>query len=143
MENEHRGLPHDHLYTRLRLSPGRGIGVFALRDIPQGLDPFVGESSGTALVPRAVVEAIDDPELRQMYLDFCPLVGEHYLAPANFNRLTTAWYMNHSDEPNVVPDRDVNFVAARTIRTGEELTVDYRTFSDHAGPFTALWRKPR
>ena len=40
------------------------------------LDPFVGESSGTVLVPQAVVEAIDDPELRRMYLDFCPLIDE-------------------------------------------------------------------
>ena len=38
-------------------------------------------------------------------------------------------------------DRDINFVAARTILTGEELTVDYRTFSDHAAPFAALWGK--
>ena len=139
MTNPQGALPHDDLYTRLRLSPGKGIGVFAIRDIPRGLNPFPGENSETLLVPQAIVEAIADPELRRMYLDFCPLADGHYLAPATFNRLTTAWYMNHSDLPNVVPDRDVNFVAARHIGVGEELTTDYRTFSDHAAFFVALW----
>jgi SET domain-containing protein len=132
-------LPHVRLFTRLRPSSGKGIGVFAIRDIPQGLDPFLGESSGTTLVSRAEVEAIREPEIRQMYLDFCPLVDDHYLAPRDFNRLTTAWYMNHSDQPNVVADDNVNFVTAVLIREGEELTVDYRTFSRHADRYIALW----
>lgn len=142
MTNTDGSAPHARLYTRLRSSQGKGVGVFAIREIPQGLDPFLGDGGGTALVPRAVVERIEDAELRQVYLDFCPLVGEHYLAPVDFNRMTIAWYMNHSDQPNVVADPDVNFVAACTIGRGEELTVDYRTFSDHAGQFIARWRTP-
>jgi SET domain-containing protein len=141
MDSENGALPHHHLYTRLRPSPGKGIGVFAIRDIPEGLDPFTGEGSGTVRVPRSAVESLADPEVKQMYIDFCPLLDEHYLAPASFNRLTTAWYMNHSDRPNVVSDRGINFVAARPIRAGEELTVDYRTFSDHADAFIPLWSK--
>ena len=140
MTDEHRALPHDHLYTRLRMSPGKGIGVFAIRDIPRGQDPFLGEASGTARVPQDVVEGLDDPELRNVYLDFCPLVDGHYLAPLDFNQMTIAWYMNHADRPNVIADHDVNFAALRLIRRGEELTVDYRTFSAHAERFVALWR---
>ncbi len=122
------------------MSLGKGIGVFAIRDIPRGLDPFLGDYNGTVLVPQAVVEGIGDPEVRGIYLAFCPLVDGKYLAPVDFNRMTIAWYMNHSDQPNVVSDHDVNFVAARVIRMGEELTVDYRTFSDHAEGFVAFWK---
>ena len=79
--------PHDNLYARLRVSPGKGIGVFAIRDIPPGCDPFRGEASGTARVPAAVVDAISDPDLRQMYLDFCPLVDGAYVARGAVHRV--------------------------------------------------------
>lgn len=133
-------LPHQHVYARLRVSPGKGVGVFAIRDIPRGTNPFVGDATGTRRVPAAVVDAIGDAELRRLYLDFCPLVDGHYLAPSSFNGMPVSWYMNHSDHPNVACDPEVNFVAARLIRAGEELSVDYRTFSDHGERYAALWR---
>jgi SET domain-containing protein len=40
--------------------------------------------------------------------------------------------------PNVEADDDGRFRALRTIRKGEELTADYRTFTDERLPF-----KPR
>ncbi|MGI3900001.1 MAG: SET domain-containing protein-lysine N-methyltransferase [Janthinobacterium lividum] len=132
-------LPHDRLYTRLRASPGKGVGVFAIRDIPAGLNPFVGDSNGTARVPAAVVDAIQDAELQRMYVDFCPLIDGHYFAPIDFNRMTVSWHMNHSERPNMISDPNVNFVAARLIRAGEELFIDYRTFSEHAEHFVAQW----
>ena len=133
-------LPHRALYTRLRPSPGKGIGVFAIRDIPQGCNPFAGDDGGSTWVPAPIVDAIADVELRRMYLDFCPLIDGRYLAPRDFNRITPSWYMNHSDEPNVSSDADVNFRAIRAIRAGEELTADYRCYSDHAAAVIATWR---
>ncbi len=133
-------LPHERLYTRLQASPGKGVGVFAIRDIPQGVNPFLGDSNGTARVPAAVVDAIEDAELRRMYVDFCPLIDGHYFAPIDFNRMTVSWHMNHSDRPNMMADPNVNFVAARHIAAGEELFIDYRTFSEHADKFVAEWR---
>ena len=134
-------LPHAGLYTRLRPAPGKGIGVFAIRDIPPDMNPFPGDGGPTRLVPSEVVDGIANAEMRRLYLDFCPLVDGHYLAPADFNRMTIAWYLNHSDQPNVLTDRDVEFRTARLIRTGEELTVDYRTFSSHAGLYIAGWTR--
>ena len=140
MSIDHKPLPHDHLFTRLQPSPGRGIGVFAIRDIPRGINPFHGDDGGTVLVPVSEVERIADPELQRLYLDFCPVMNGHHLAPVDFNRMTVSWYLNHADDPNIVADESVNFVAARSILKGEELTVDYTTFSHHAGPFVAAWR---
>ena len=141
MTHEAAPVPHRHLYTRLRGSPGKGVGVFAIRDIPEGCNPFVGDDAGSTWVPAAAVDAIADVELRRMYLDFCPLVAGRYLAPPDFNRMSISWYMNHSDEPNMMSDVNVDFRAKRLICTGEELTADYRAYSDHAEAFATLWRQ--
>ena len=131
--------PHKHLFARLRISPGRGVGVFAIRDMPAGINPFQGDECGAVRVPQAEVEALK-PALRQMYLDFCPLVDGAYVAPVSFNRMTIAWYMNHADQPNVAADLRIDFVTLRPIAAGEELTVDYTTFSDHARAYVEAWR---
>jgi hypothetical protein len=140
MPNDAAPAPHRNLYARLRPSPGKGVGVFAIRDIPRGCNPFVGDDAGSTWVPAATVDAIADAEVRRMYLDFCPRLGDRYLAPPDFNRMSVSWYMNHSDEPNMVADANVDFRAARPILAGEELTADYRAYSDHAAGFVALWR---
>ena len=140
MAHDDEPVPHRHLYTRLRMSPGKGLGVFAIRDIPHGCNPFVGDDAGSTWVAAATVDAIADVEVRRMYLDFCPLVGDRYLAPADFNRMTVSWFMNHSDEPNMASDANLDFCAKRLILAGEELTTDYRSYSDHADAFVTVWR---
>ena len=55
--------------------------------------------------------------------------------PADFNRLTVGWYLNEPPEghdPNVIALPGGDLAAARDIATGEELTVDYATFSDRS-----------
>ena len=42
--------------------------------------------------------------------------------------------MNHSHRPNVEAGDDGRFRALRRIRKGEELTADYRTFTDEGLP---------
>lgn len=128
-------LPHSHLFTRLQPSPSRGIGVFAIRDIPAGTNPFIGDRNDAVEVPVGVVEALDDPEMRRMYVDFCPVVDGCFIAPIDFSQLTQSWYLNHSDQPNVVCDAEMSFRTNVLIPRGEELTTDYRTFSEHADRF--------
>ena len=133
------GMPHRGVYTRLQASPAHGIGVFAIRDIPAGLNPFAHEPAALVSVPIATVEAIEDVELRRFYLDFCPLVDGCYQAPANFSLMSQSWYLNHADEPNMTASPDIVFVTARAIRKGEELTSDYRTYSEHAAASVREW----
>jgi len=72
-------------------------------------------------------------EHRKLYDDFCIKRGEWYGCPRNFNLMTPAWYLNHSSTPNVASDKSYRFYALRDIRTGEELTVDYGTYSEMGG----------
>ena len=67
--------------------------------------------------------------LKKLYDDFCILKPGKYGAPASFNDMTSAWYLNHSKHPNMAADGDYRFYALRDIKSGEELTVDYDTYS--------------
>ena len=68
--------------------------------------------------------------VKKLYYDFCIVKGDKYGCPTNFNKLTISWYLNHSERPNVVIDQDSRFHALRDIDPGEELTADYRLYSD-------------
>jgi hypothetical protein len=69
------------------------------------------------------------PSMRRLYDDFAIIKGEIYGTPLSFNRLTPAWYIQDSKSPNMECDEDYDFCALRNIRSGEELTVNYDTFS--------------
>ena len=133
--------PHDNLYTRLGPSK-HGIGVFAIRDIPLGTRLFVGDTGETVAIPRHQVDEILDDEIRRMYIDFCPLVDGHYIAPVDFNQITMGWYLNHSANPNVAVLADMTFVASKFIAKGTELLTDYTTYSEHAAGYVEEWACP-
>lgn len=128
-----RKLPSYRVFTRLKRSKLHGIGVFAIQLIKKGSHIFYGDDEDLQWVPRSRVAELPKP-IRRLYDDFGVLRGKAYGCPRNFNLLTLAWYLNHSARPNVRCDEDYRFVAVRNIRRGEELTVDYRTFSEGTIP---------
>jgi SET domain-containing protein len=71
------------------------------------------------------------PDVRQLYEDFCVLKGDKYECPSSLNKLTPAWFLNDSKDPNVAVDSSLKFYAIREIEAGEELTVDYETYSEN------------
>jgi hypothetical protein len=50
--------------------------------------------------------------LGRLYKDFAIIKGKKYGAPRNFDRFTTAWYLNHSDKPNVAIDKHFSILCA-------------------------------
>ena len=93
---------------------------------------FVGDASPTVRIPVADVQQVQDPDIRQMYLDFCPVVFGMHVCPADFNQLTMGWYLNHSEHPNVAATDGLQFRTCEHIAAGSELTADYTTYSEHA-----------
>jgi hypothetical protein len=131
--------PHENLYTRLQAGAD-GIGVFAIRDIPEGTVLFAGDMDTTTRVLPSKVENIDDEEIRRMYVEFCPMIEGAFVAPKDFNKMTMGWYLNHSDNPNVASDKSLRFTTTKFIAKGEELRTDYRVYSDNAAELIASWR---
>ncbi len=126
--------PHDGVYARIAYSRLHGVGVGAIRDIPAGTLVFRGESERVTWVSRAAVRRMPSA-IRQLYEDFGMVWGDRIGVPPTLNMLSVGWYVNHSDRPNVEAGEDGRFRAMRRIRKGEELTADYRTFTDEGLPF--------
>jgi hypothetical protein len=130
-------LPHDGVFVRLGLSSIHGIGVFAIRPIPQGTNIFANDAVDMAWVDKARLAAAGlTPAERSLYEDFGIQQGDRIGCPVNFHNLTPGWYLNQpapGEEANVASDEGFNFTAARDIREGEELTIRYLDFSRASG----------
>ena len=125
-------LPDADSFTRLRPSKIHGVGVFAIRNIPKGTNIFGDDQSEMVWLKGSEIEG-KSGEIRKLYDDFCVIKNGKYGCPRGFNNLTVSWYINEpsgGQESNVVCCHEYDFVAARDIQAGEELTVDYSTYSE-------------
>jgi SET domain-containing protein len=105
----------------LAASKIHGVGVFATRRIKPGerLPLFSREK-----IPLVPLESIP-----RVFRRYCVAEGKKKAwCPANFGRMSIGWYLNHSKRPNVRHKKN-RFSAAREIKSGEELTIDYRTLN--------------
>jgi SET domain-containing protein len=136
-----RPSPHDGVYARIGPSRTHGVGVLAIREIPAGTMVFRGESERVAWVSRSAVRRLP-AAIRALYEDFGMVWGDRIGVPPTLNMLSVGWYVNHSDRPNLEADEAGRFVALRRIRRGEELTADYRTFTDEPLPFRPRRSRP-
>ena len=126
-------LPDTNSYTRLRPSQIHEVGVFAIRNIPKGINIFSDDKSEIIWIDKEMIQS-KSGEVRGLYDDFCVFNNNKYGCPNGFNNLTIGWYINQpleGQEPNVVCNNEYDFFAAKDICAGEELTVDYSTFSDN------------
>lgn len=136
-----KGLAKERLLDNLRkgtfcrLAPSKlsGVGVFSIRGIPKGVDPF----------PTVYPEKTDSVDITQEELESLPQgvgslmrdffmrseSGNYPVLSQGMNGMTLSYYLNHSDNPNLeMVDTGQNyytFMTKRPVRKGEELTIDY------------------
>lgn len=121
------------VFCRIQASPIHGVGVFAIRQIPKGINPM-RERRVFEFEAIPVSDIRDDPTLpgalKKLVIDMCPENDGHYdIPPFSLNEIGVSYYLNHSDTPNMECDEESgDFFSLRDIEIGEELTVDYGTY---------------
>ena len=130
--------PHAGVLTRLGVSQLHGVGVFAILPIAAGINVFPNDQREIIWVDAALVDAMPERSSeRRLYVDFGIRRGNLIGCPPSFDMLGTGWYLNQPDTgeaPNVTANEAFEMMALRDIQVGEELTVDYATFSKTVAP---------
>lgn len=119
-----------------------GVGVFAIRDIPKGVELFKtcnkkAEADGVNDLTEEELESFDSNTVKLIKQYFAKShLGTYCLPEEGINMLFWGYYINHSSMPNLSfktegEDREgyVKFVANKDIKEGEELTEDYTLLS--------------
>ncbi|MFT3679484.1 MAG: SET domain-containing protein [Ferruginibacter sp.] len=119
-----------HTYVMIKPSPVDGIGVFAIRDIPQGCRDMFSTAKHIQeewiKVPKSETEQLP-PHSKNLIETYCLFDDDHYYVPENgFKKMDLVNFLNHSDTPNIKSINDGEFFETlRDIKTGEELLIDY------------------
>ena len=120
-------------YCRLMPSKIEGVGVFAVRDIPKGKNPFLGTKKQKWTKFGMTELANLDKEILNLIDSFFVIRnnGTVYISESGLNGMDISYYLNDSKKPNVKTiDDGENFVTLRKIKKGEELTVAYATYDE-------------
>ncbi len=126
----------DEVFVRLQPSPGKGMGVFAIRDIPANINPFGEDNIKFVKIP--VNEIKLNPNIPLSVKEYVHAIsvclgGYYYLPDCGLNNIPPSFYVNHSKEPNLKTtgaEESFIFTTIRPIKAGEELTIDYETYND-------------
>jgi hypothetical protein len=119
-----------------------GVGIIAISPIKKGTYVFSPDDDKLLWVKTTAINLLPK-EIKRLYQDFCIKKGNKYGCPTRFNKLTPAWFLNHSTNPNVAADSSYRFYALKNIKKGNELTADYRKYSDYSLGHTRFHRTAR
>jgi uncharacterized protein len=128
------------IYCRISTSETHGVGVFAIKDIPKGTNPFK-YSGGNCFNQKIIDISADevkklDPGVKKIVQDFYHKSDNIYGIPYHGpNSQDISFYMNTSNTPNVgiYSDKKCTMMAFKTlhqIKKGEELFINYNEYDE-------------
>jgi hypothetical protein len=125
------------------------VGVYAIRNIPEGIYPFK-TLLGHCFAEDPIIEIPkDSPDIQDIraFLDEFFLGDTTYPLPVlGPNSINVAYFLNHSDTPNVkivtTPECTYSiYQTSRAIQCGEELTINYNDFASKKFPFQRIQKQ--
>lgn len=122
----------ENTYCRLKSSNLHDVGVFAIRDIPKGTDPFYGSHEPKWVKFNASELSHLHPEILKMIDDYWVIEndGSVIVPDSGLNGMDISSFLNHSAKPNVkTGDKGITFLTKTRIKKGMELTTDYRSIN--------------
>ena len=114
----------------VRLKPSKvcdGVGVFALRLIPAGTILFADVVPDTDFVRWDQLDDID-PVVVSYLSSICNTSPDGLYLSQTVNNINLSFYVNHSSNPNVVHDRNLDrFSTLEDVDEGEEILCKYES----------------
>ena len=108
-------------YCRLKPSKVEGVGVFAIKNIPKGINPFKGvkkqkwhkfQISELKILGKEILSLIDS--FFVIHKD-----GSVYISDSGLNGMDISYFLNDSRHPNVKTINDgENFITLKKIKKG-------------------------
>ncbi len=125
------------IYCRLKPSEFGGVGIFAIKEIPAGIDPFHGTTTPGHITFTSEQLDVLHPNVKRLVQDLFVFKNGVYYVPDNgLAQIDLPYYINHSNQSNLRVLTDSNtFETKRIILEGEELTADYSTYNDKEDVF--------
>jgi hypothetical protein len=106
--------------------PGAGVGVFSLVDISKDTLIFNIKRDDDYFFKHSEIEDLP-PSIQNYILGMTDGVEDGFFLDVPAFKIYTAYYVNHSYEPNVFWDRRTDeLFSIRDIEMGEELTTYYK-----------------
>jgi len=125
-------------YCRLMPSKIDGIGIFAIRDMPKGKNPFLGIKNSRYHKFKMQELKKLDKEIFKMIEDFFVMEkdGTVNITENALNGMDISFFLNHSNSPNLkIYDDGKNdsycFKTTRKVGKGEELTIAYEDYDEN------------
>lgn len=125
---------HAIINTTCKLMPSKteGVGVFAIKDIEEGVNPFENEAPCKWVKIKKSELDLSSPEVKKMLASFFVEEGKYIWVPKDgFCSMGLSFYTNHSKTPNLKSVDTKNgtiFFTKRKILKGEELFSNYSEF---------------
>jgi SET domain-containing protein len=138
--NKNKLLKHlqNDIYCRLGISKIAGIGVFAIKTIPKGVNPFkILAKDNDKIIELNYDDVKDlDKNVKKIINDFFGQGGKlkkYDVLASGPNNMNISYYLNHSDKPNLdiveIEGSDyLGFITNQIIKEGDELTIDYSKY---------------
>lgn len=123
----------ENTYCRIKRSKIEGVGIFAIRDIPKGTDPFYGcRPQKWKKVKLSELQKLDKNAQQMISAFFAMNKNEEFLIPeCGLNGIDISFFLNMTKNPNVrTTDDGTNFVTIKNIKKGQELTTSYADYDE-------------
>lgn len=126
------------IYCRIGLSKIHGVGVIAIKDIPENINPFktfIKRKEKVITLTNQDIKNLDK-NTKKVIKDFFGSKDKYDVLLDGPNNINISFYMNHSNRPNIdiIEDEKEEYLTFRTnrvIKKGEELVINYKDYEKY------------
>lgn len=117
--------------TNIKYSDIGGLGLFAGQNINKGQIVWKNNTDSEMVIKLETFNGMSDYLKSIFYRYGYKMIGENeWRLPLDDSR-----FMNHSYTPSISENENGDYIAISNIKTGEEITCNYREFDDGCGDF--------